>query len=141
MEQRVRGAELVALAYEAMGRAYAPYSAHPVGAALLSADGRVFVGCNVENAAFSPSCCAERVAVYNAVSAGVREFSAIAVVGGKNGITVSPCPPCGVCRQVLREFCDPETFLVLLGYDGEDGMEYKEYTLSDLLPESFGGIL
>ncbi len=141
MERTITGADLVALAREAMERAYAPYSSHSVGAALLCADGNVFVGCNVENAAFSPSCCAERVAVYNAVSAGIRDFTAIAVVGGKNGVTVSPCPPCGVCRQVLREFCDPESFLVLLGYDGEDGMDYDEYTLADLLPKSFGGIL
>ncbi len=141
MSETITGMSLVAFAYEAMGRAYAPYSEHPVGAALLTSDGNVFVGCNIENAAYSPSCCAERVAIYKAVSEGYRDFAAIAVVGGKNGNTFAPCPPCGVCRQVLREFCDPGTFLVLLGYDGEDGMDYDEYTLSELLPESFGGIL
>ncbi|MBQ7983499.1 MAG: cytidine deaminase [Clostridia bacterium] len=130
----MRGEELVAYAREAMLNAYAPYSRHTVGAALLSATGDVYLGCNVENAAFGPSCCAERVALFKAVSEGEREFSAIAVVGGMEGRTDRPCAPCGVCRQALREFCDPESFLILLGYD--DG--YDEYTLGELLPESFG---
>ena len=125
---------LLFLAKQARENAYAPYSGFTVGAALLSATGDVYLGCNVENAAFGPSCCAERVAVFKAISEGEREFSAIAIVGGMDGDTSHPCAPCGVCRQVLREFCDPETFLILLGHD--DG--YDEYTLAELLPESFG---
>lgn len=127
-------AELISCAREAMLNAYAPYSHHPVGAALLSATGDVYLGCNVENAAFGCTCCAEQVALFKAISEGEREFSAIAIVGGYVGNTEKPCAPCGTCRQVLREFCDPDTFLILLGYD--DG--YDEYTLSELLPESFG---
>lgn len=127
-------AELISYAREAMCNAYAPYSHHTVGAALLSATGDVYLGCNVENAAYGPTCCAERVALFKAISEGEREFSAIAIVGGRDGDTSEPCAPCGVCRQVLREFCDPDTFLILLGYD--DG--YNEYTLGELLPESFG---
>ncbi|MBQ8576382.1 MAG: cytidine deaminase [Clostridia bacterium] len=134
----VTGEMLVRCAVRAMKNAYAPYSHHTVGAALLTADGRVYTGCNVENAAFSPSCCAERVALYKAVSEGVKEFSAIAIVGGKHGNITSMCAPCGVCRQTLREFCDPETFLVLLGCDDGSGFRYEEYTLAELLPKSFG---
>jgi cytidine deaminase len=128
------GAELISCAREAMLNAYAPYSHHLVGAALLSATGDVYLGCNVENAAFGCTCCAEQVALFKAISEGEREFSAIAIVGGYDDNTEKPCAPCGTCRQVLREFCDPDTFLILLGYD--DG--YDEYTLSELLPESFG---
>ena len=128
------GAELISCAREAMLNAYAPYSHHPVGAALLSATGDVYLGCNVENAAFGCTCGAEQGALFKAISEGEREFSAIAIVGGYDGNTEKPCAPCGTCRQVLREFCDPDTFLILLGYD--DG--YDEYTLSELLPESFG---
>ena len=128
------GTELVACAREAMLSAYAPYSHHPVGAALLSATGDVYLGCNVENAAYGCTCCAERVALFKAISEGEREFSAIAIVGGTDGDTSRPCAPCGVCRQALREFCDPDTFLILLGHDGG----YDEYTLAELLPESFG---
>ena len=128
------GTELVALAREAMLCAYAPYSHHTVGAALLGASGKVYLGCNIENAAYSPTCCAERVALFKAVSEGERAFSAIAIVGGMHGATASPYAPCGVCRQALREFCDPDALLILLGYDGG----YDEYTLSELLPESFG---
>ena len=127
-------ADLISCAREVMLNAYAPYSHHPVGAALLSATGDVYLGCNVENAAFGCTCCAEQVALLKAISEGEREFSAIAIVGGYDGNTEKPCAPCGTCRQVLREFCDPDTFLILLGYD--DG--YDEYTLSELLPESFG---
>lgn len=138
----VTGSVLVDAAYHAMRYAYAPYSRHTVGAALLAADGRIFTGCNVENAAFTPTCCAERVALFKAVSEGVREFSAIAVVGGKYGNTQCVCTPCGVCRQALREFCAPQTFLILLGCDGGTAEApvpvYKEYTLAELLPESFG---
>lgn len=128
------GTELVSYAREAMLNAYAPYSHHPVGAALLSATGDVYLGCNVENAAYGCTCCAERTALFKAISEGEREFSAIAIVGGMDGDISHPCAPCGVCRQTLREFSDPDTFLILLGHDGS----YDEYTLSELLPESFG---
>ena len=116
-------------------RSYAPYSHFHVGAALLCADGTIFTGCNIENAAYGPSNCAERTAFFKAVSEGARDFTAIAIVGGPDGIIKDFCPPCGVCRQVMREFCDPETFLILL-MNGEG--ERKEHTLTELLPESFG---
>ncbi|MBO5797651.1 MAG: cytidine deaminase [Clostridia bacterium] len=126
--------ELAALAIEAMQKAYAPYSGYTVGAALLAADGRVFTGCNIENAAFTPTVCAERTAVFKAVSEGVREFAMLAVAGGKGGRVQGVFPPCGVCRQVLAEFCPPE-FPVLL-VTGED--EWETTTLSALLPRAFG---
>lgn len=126
--------DLIALARRAMTMAYAPYSGCTVGAALLAASGNIYLGCNIENAAFTPTNCAERTAFFKAVSEGEREFSAIAVVGAKNGVEDGPFPPCGVCRQVMREFCDPKTFLILLA----DGDSVREYTLGELLPESFG---
>lgn len=111
---------------------YSPYSHYCVGAALLTADGRIFTGCNVENAGFSATNCAERTAIFKAVSEGIRDFSAIAVVGGRQG-EVSPfCAPCGVCRQVLAEFCSPD-MPVILGTP-ED---FKVYTLGEILPFSF----
>lgn len=113
---------------------YTPYSGFNVGAALLSKDGRIFTGCNVENAAYSPGCCAERVALFKAVSEGVREFEAIAIAGGKNKNALEYCPPCGVCRQVLREFVRDD-FLVILIKDGE---ESRVLTFGELFPESFG---
>ena len=125
--------ELVEAAKEAMSRAYAPYSGYCVGAALLAADGRVFQGCNMENASFSPTICAERVAFAKAVSEGVRDFAAMAVVGGKHGNITGLFPPCGVCRQVMREFCGDD-FTVYLG--GPDG-EIRTRTLGELLPDSF----
>ena len=119
--------------------AYAPYSGFSVGAALLAADGTIFTGCNVENAAFTPGNCAERTAVFKAVSVGVRDFRAIAIVGGliKEDARSQKkyTAPCGVCRQVLREFTDQASFLVILATSLE---EYKIYTLEQLLPESFG---
>jgi cytidine deaminase len=105
MEETMTPEKLVELAKEAMTHAYAPYSGFKVGAALLCADGTVYQGCNIENAAFSPTVCAERSAIFKAVYDGVRDFTAIAVVGGKNGTISGTFPPCGVCRQVLREFC------------------------------------
>ena len=106
--------ELVALAVEAMGHAYVPYSGYQVGAALLTSDGRVYQGCNIENASYTPTVCAERTAFFKAVYDGVRDFSAIAVVGGKNGEITGFFPPCGVCRQATREFCR-ERFYRLFG--------------------------
>ena len=115
--------------------AYCPYSHFAVGAALLCKNGRIYTGCNIESAAYSPSICAERTAFAKAVSEGEREFTAIAIVGGKQGeICRELCPPCGVCRQVMMEFCDPETFLILLATENN---EYKKYTLSELLPFGF----
>ena len=111
-------------------RAYCPYSNHPVGAALECADGTVYTGCNVENAAFGPSICAERTAIVKAVSEGHRDFKRIAIAGKSE----MPCVPCGVCRQVLREFAAPELEILCVGGTGKTA----RYTLSELLPESFG---
>ncbi len=120
---------LVAAAVEARGRAYAPYSGFMVGAALLSKGGRVFTGCNVENASYGLTVCAERVALFKAISEGVREFEAIAVACGD-----SPCSPCGACRQALYEFA-PHLKVILA--DGE-GRRWEVMSLSDLLPRAFG---
>lgn len=125
--------ELFELAKKAMQNSYSPYSSCKVGAALLSKNGKVFTGTNIENAAFGPTVCAERVAVFKAVSEGEKEFSKIAVVGGKGGIINGIFAPCGVCRQVLREFCDDD-FTILLG---ESDDSFKSVTLKDLLPLSF----
>ena len=100
--------QLVREALEAMHFAYVPYSGFTVGAALLTKSGKVYRGCNIENAAYGPSNCAERTAIFKAVSEGEREFAAIAVVGGKNGDASDIFPPCGVCRQVMQEFCGPD---------------------------------
>lgn len=125
--------ELYGLAVKAMGNSYSPYSNCKVGAALLCKNGKVFTGTNIENAAFSPTVCAERVAIFKAVSEGEKEFLKIAVVGGKDGIINGIFAPCGVCRQVMREFCD-DNFKILLG---ESEHNFKEVTLKDLLPLSF----
>lgn len=128
--------ELIRQALKARTYAYTPYSNFQVGAALLAADGRVFTGCNIESASYTPSNCAERTAFFKAVSEGVRDFKAIAIVGGPEGAKkLDICAPCGVCRQVMMEFCDPETFRILLAVSPE---EYQEYTLKQLLPMGFG---
>ena len=127
--------ELVSLARAAMARAYAPYSGFQVGAALLAESGAVYLGCNIENSSYSPTICAERTAFAKAVSEGERAFTAIAIVGGKEGTCSGFCPPCGVCRQVMREFCNPDSFCIILA---KSAGEYREYTLAQLLPESFG---
>jgi cytidine deaminase len=126
--------KLIKLAKEAMGRAYAPYSGYKVGAALLTKSGKVYQGCNIENSAYSPSNCAERTAIFKAVSEGERDFETIAIVGGKDGIVTGSFPPCGVCRQVMIEFCNPKTFRVLIIKQDD---EYDEYVLEQLLPVSF----
>ena len=126
--------KLMSTAMEYRKRSYSPYSGFQVGAALLSADGEIFGGCNIENAAFGPTNCAERTALFKAVSEGVRDFTAIAIVGGKAEGDLEFCSPCGVCRQALVEFCDPKTFVVYLGTGPED---YKGYLLEELLPYSF----
>ena len=126
--------KLVALALEARERAYTPYSGFAVGAALLCADGSVYQGCNIENAAFGPTVCAERVAVFKAVSEGKRDFAAIAVAGGRAGQDITGLfPPCGVCRQVLREFCGLDFPLYLVKENGG----YETHSLGELLPFSF----
>ena len=123
--------ELVSLALSARENSYSPYSGFKVGAALLTKNGKVYKGCNIENGAFSPTNCAERTAVFTAIADGEKEFVAIAVVGGADEIK-NFCPPCGVCRQVLSEFCK-EDFEIHL-FNGE---EIKTFTLGELLPESF----
>ena len=122
--------KLIELAAKSRKSAYAPYSGFFVGAALLCSDGSVYTGCNVENASYTPPCCAERVALFKAVSEGKREFRAIAIVGGKSDREAhEPCYPCGVCRQVLSEFSDGE--LELYFSDG------SRATLGELLPHGF----
>lgn len=125
--------KLTALAVEAMGKAYYPYSGYAVGAALLCADGTVYQGCNIENASFTPTICAERTAFFKAIYDGHRDFSAIAVCGGKDGKITGAFPPCGVCRQVMREFCEDDFKIYLV--NGENSFE--ELTLADILPHSF----
>lgn len=123
---------LVSMAKEAMQYAYSPYSGYKVGAALLCKDGSVYTGCNIENAGYSSTNCAERTAFFKAVSEGRKEFEAIAICGGKEGVIEGLFPPCGVCRQVMREFCGDD-FLIYLAT--KDGIE--TYTLKELLPVSF----
>ena len=128
--------ELIRKALEARTYSYSPYSHYEVGAALLSKDGRIFTGCNIENAAYTPTICGERTAFFKAVSQGVRDFTAIAVVAGPAG-ALGELPlgaPCGVCRQVMMEFCDPASFLIILGATPE---KYEVYTLEELLPYVF----
>ena len=125
--------ELCALAQQALKNAYAPYSGCKVGAALLTKNGRVFTGCNVENAAFGPTVCAERVALFKAVSEGCLEFTALAVAGGKGGVQAGAYPPCGVCRQVLAEFCVP-SFKIYLSAGSKEPLCY---TLGELLTAAF----
>ena len=129
----MKAEELIELAQEAMRHAYAPYSGFRVGAALLCADGSVYQGCNIENAAYSPTNCAERTAFFKAVYDGHRDFTALAVCGGKNGVITDFCPPCGVCRQVMGEFCKEDFLIYIAGPDGQ----YRTRTLSQLLPDSF----
>lgn len=124
---------LVKAAIQAMQGAYAPYSGYKVGAALLCTDGTVYTGCNIENASYTPTVCAERTAIFKAVSEGKREFQAIAVCGGKDGVITGAFPPCGVCRQVMREFCADDFTVYLVGKDGS----YDRVTLAQLLPHSF----
>lgn len=124
--------ELMLAADGARKFAYVPYSGFRVGAALLTADGKLYTGCNIENAAYTPTNCAERTAFFKAVSEGEREFAKIAIIGGKNE-PLPLCAPCGVCRQVMAEFCD-EDFILVLGNE----KEYKEYRLNEVLPLSFG---
>ena len=127
--------EIVAKALEMVGKAYAPYSHFQVGAAVLAASGRLYGGANVENASSGATICAERSAIIAAVNAGERKLTAIAVCGGKDGKVTDYCPPCGICRQVMREFCNPRTFRVIIA---KSAREFRDATLDKLLPASFG---
>lgn len=127
--------ELIETAAAQLAFSYTPYSHFKVGAALLAKNGRVYTGCNIENAAYTPTNCAERTAIFKAVSEGVREFEAICIVGGPEGRIVDYTPPCGVCRQVMMEFCQPEGFQIILAKGKDD---YRICKLKDLMPQGFG---
>ena len=127
--------KLIETAIRQLQYSYAPYSKFKVGAALLAKNGTVYGGCNIENAAYTPTNCAERTAFFKAVSEGVKEFQAICVVGGKDGKLTEYAPPCGVCRQVMMEFCNPDEFEIILAVGKED---YRIYQLKELLPRGFG---
>ena len=124
--------KLSELAKEAMQHSYSPYSGYKVGAALLCGDGSVYQGCNIENASFTPTICAERTAIFKAIYDGHRDLEAIAICGGKDGVIAGLFPPCGVCRQVMREFCGDDFKVYLVKPDG-----YETLTLAQLLPYSF----
>ena len=127
--------KLIDTAIEQLKFSYTPYSNFKVGAALLAKNGEIYTGCNIENASYTPTNCAERTAFFKAVSEGVRDFQAICIVGGKNGKLTEYTAPCGVCRQVMMEFCDPKTFQIILAVDKE---RYEIYTLEELMPLGFG---
>lgn len=127
--------KLILAALEARTHAYTPYSHFQVGAALLTKAGRFYQGCNIENASYTPTICAERNAFFKAVYEGEREFEAIAIAGSPEGECTAYAAPCGVCRQVMMEFCDPETFRIIIAKSPE---EYVEYSLKEMLPMGFG---
>lgn len=126
---------LIETAAEQLAFSYAPYSNFKVGAALLAKNGRIYTGCNIENAAYTPANCAERTAFFKAVSEGVREFEAICIVGGTDGVLKEYTPPCGVCRQVMMEFCKPGEFQIILA---KGKCDYRIYRLEELIPLGFG---
>lgn len=134
MEQ-VMVEKLIDTAIEQLKFSYTPYSNFKVGAALLTKSGKIYTGCNIENASYTPTNCAERTAFFKAVSEGVRDFQAICIVGGKDGKLTEYIAPCGVCRQVMMEFCNPKTFQIILAVDKE---RYEIYTLEELMPLGFG---
>ncbi|MBD5476544.1 MAG: cytidine deaminase [Lachnospiraceae bacterium] len=128
--------DLIMAAIAARNKSYSPYSHYQVGAALLAGDGQIITGCNIENAAYGPTNCAERTAFFKAVSEGIREFCAIAIVGSPEGDELTQYAyPCGVCRQVMMEFCNPADFQIIVAKSKED---YYIMTLRELLPEGFG---
>ena len=131
-------AQVIEAALLAAENAYVPYSQFRVGAALLTKEGKVFQGCNIENASFGLTNCAERTAFFKAVSEGQRKFEAIAIVGNKENEEGEFCSPCGVCRQVMMEFCNPKEFKIYLAKDRNNFSDYIEYTLEELLPLGFG---
>lgn len=134
MEQ-VMVEKLIDTAIEQLKFSYTPYSNFKVGAALLTKSGKIYTGCNIENASYTPTNCAERTAFFKAVSEGVRDFQAICIVGGKDGKLTEYTAPCGVCRQVMMEFCNPKTFQIILAVDKE---RYEIYTLEEMMPLGFG---
>ena len=134
MEQ-VMVEKLIDTAIKQLKFSYTPYSNFKVGAALLTKSGKIYTGCNIENASYTPTNCAERTAFFKAVSEGVRDFQAICIVGGKDGKLTEYTAPCGVCRQVMMEFCNPKTFQIILAVDKE---RYEIYTLEELMPLGFG---
>lgn len=127
--------KLIDTAIEQLKFSYTPYSNFKVGVALLTKSGKIYTGCNIENASYTPTNCAERTAFFKAVSEGVRDFQAICIVGGKDGKLTEYTAPCGVCRQVMMEFCNPKTFQIILAVDKE---RYEIYTLEELMPLGFG---
>ena len=127
--------KLIEIAMEQLKFSYTPYSNFKVGASLLTKNGQIYTGCNIENAAYTPTNCAERTAIFKAVSEGVREFDTICIVGGKDGILTEYAAPCGVCRQVMMEFCDPKTFKIILAVSKD---KYDVFTLRELFPLGFG---
>ena len=127
--------KLIETAMEQLKFSYTPYSNFKVGASLLTKNGQIYTGCNIENAAYTPTNCAERTAIFKAVSEGVREFDTICIVGGKDGILTEYTAPCGVCRQVMMEFCDPKTFRVITAISEDT---YLDKTLEEMLPFGFG---
>ena len=127
--------KLIDTAIEQLKFSYTPYSNFKVGAALLTKSGKIYTGCNIENASYTPTNCAERTAFFKAVSEGVRDFQAICIVGGKDGKLTEYTAPCGVCRQVMMEFCNPKTFQIILAIDAK---HYDIYTLKEMLPKGFG---
>ncbi|MBQ8304608.1 MAG: cytidine deaminase [Blautia sp.] len=131
-QEKIR--ELIRKALEARQRAYVPYSHFQVGAALLCGDGRIFGGCNIENSSYGAANCAERTAFFRAVYEGERDFAAIAIAGGPEGEDPDICPPCGICRQVMAEFCDLQEFMIILARNEN---EYETYRLTELLPQAF----
>lgn len=127
--------ELIEIAVSQLQYAYTPYSNFKVGAALLGKSGKIYTGCNIENSSYTPTNCAERTAFFKAVSEGERTFDAICIVGGMNGELTKYASPCGVCRQVMMEFCEPDGFDIILATGKED---YKVFKLQDLFPLGFG---
>ena len=127
--------KMIDLAIGQLAFSYVPYSGFRVGASLLTESGKIYTGCNIENASYTPTNCAERTAFFKAVSEGERKFKAICVVGGADGVLTAYAQPCGVCRQVMMEFCDPDTFQIILATDRE---QYEIFTLKEMLPMGFG---
>jgi len=125
--------ELIKIAIEASKNSYSPYSNFKVGVVLLARSGNVYMGTNIENASYSATICAERVAFFKAISEGEKDFEKIVIVGGENNDFSKMCSPCGMCRQVISEFCKPDFKFIL----GNKNLEYEEYTLNDLLPHGF----
>ena len=134
-EVEINRKELIQRALDVQKNSYAPYSNFNVAAAVLCSSGKIYTGVNVENASYPAGNCAEHTAISHAVAEGERQICAIAIVGGANGVNTDYCPPCGICRQVMREFADPKKFLIIMAKSPTD---YIEKTLEELLPMSFG---